>query len=160
MPIPEPNYHAGPGPFEQRFARTIYLRVPAQDWIAVTRGRKTEFRVWVGGGANNRGLSALWSMKPPIPVVGWRHHHSYGYDGALLILDSCWEEPLGAISAESLQREDCEDLGAFRRYWRQTRNLRYRPLDMVDVFRVRPFRPEDREPHSERLFDLLYGDFA
>jgi hypothetical protein len=143
----------GPRPFQQRQARTLFLRVPYADWVAVTRGAKTEFR------ASSGAVSKLWSVDPPTAVVGYRQHPAHGYDHELMVLEKCWVEPLGAISPEGLEREGFASLAEFRRYWMNREHRRFTPTRKVTVYRVRPWRDGDWEMLSDRLMDLLYGPF-
>lgn len=143
----------GPKPWVQRQARTAFLRVPNADWINVTRGVKREFRA--GSGA----CSALWSVEPPMPVVAYRVHKVHGYEAKLMILVRKWQEPLGAISAASLEAEGFESLAEFRRYWMGREKRRFTPTRMVMAYRVRPWEPEDKADMAELLLYRLYEDF-
>jgi len=144
----------GPRPFQQRRASTTFLRVPADEWVTVTRGFKTEFR------ATPSAVSKLWSVKVPTPVVAYRHRTSSDkYDSCLMVLTAKWLEPLGAISAESLCNEGFDTMAEFRRYWMQRTKRRFTPTRMVTVYRVRPWEQEDAEVFSRRILGLLYGEF-
>lgn len=145
----------GPQNRERRRVETQYLRVPKEDWAAVKHGYKTEYRL---GGRGGMYLNYLSSMLPT-PVVlymtaGNRHEHKLG------VLTDCWIEPLGAISEESVQLEGFTSVAHFRRYWTSRTSKRFRPLERVQVFRVRPFTPEDRESLGGILFDRLFGEFT
>lgn len=146
----------GPKPWTQRQARTIFLRVPTADWIDVTRGRKHEFRA--GSGA----CSALWSVEPPTPVVAYRTRRIGGrdeYDSKLMVLERRWQEPLGAISAASLDAEGFETLAEFRRYWMTRERRRFTPTRMVTCYEVRPFVAGEDETLGRMLLKRLYGDW-
>lgn len=143
----------GPRPYKQRQARTTFLRVPNADWIAVKRGIKSEFR------ASPRACSALFSVEPPTPVVAYRQHPQHGYDAQLMVLQERWQEPLGAISEESLRREGFETMAEFRRYWMQRERKRFTPTRLVICYRVRPWQPEDDRAMATRLLDRLYGEW-
>lgn len=142
----------GPRPFTQRQARTIFLRVPAQDWIAVKRGVKREFRGSTGT------ASRFFSVDPPTPVVAYRVRRGE-YDSKLMVLERAWQEPLGAISEESLAAEGFDSFGAFRRYWMQRERKRFTPTRRVWVYRVRPWSDADMEPMALRLLMRLYGEW-
>lgn len=147
----------GPRPFTQRQARTVFLRVPAADWIAVSRGRKREFR------ASHSACSALWDVKTPTPVVAYRVKRIGGqpdYEAKLMVLERRWQEPLGAISKESLEAEGFESLAEFRRYWMRRERRHFTPTRMVTCYRVRTFNAdEDPDEMGRVLFDRLYGEF-
>lgn len=143
----------GPRPFTQRQARTLFLRVPHADWIAVTRGAKTEFR------ASSAAVSKMWSVDPPTVVVAYRQHPAHGYDSRLMVLEKTWIEPLGAISEESLAHEGFASLAEFRRYWMSRERRRFTPTRKITVYRVRPWNELDWERQALRLMDLLYGPY-
>ena len=143
----------GPRPYTQRKARTIFLRVPNADWINVTRGIKTEFRA--GSGA----CSAMWGVEPPTPVVAYRVHKVHGHEARLMVLERKWQEPLGAISEESLANEGFESLAEFRRYWMAREKRRFTPTRMVMAYEVRPFVPGEEHSLGVSLFNRLYGEF-
>lgn len=142
-----------PKPWTQRKATTVFLRVPREDWSAVKIGSKTEFRM-VGG----RGMSQLWSVKPPTPVVAYAIFDNGRYERALMILEEHWREPVAGITQESLEREGFPDMAHFRRYWMRRTRRRFRPLQEVSVYRVRPFKGEDADVMGMRLFTRLYGE--
>lgn len=142
----------GPRPYTQRQARTIFLRVPYTEWRLVTSGRKQEFR------ASPRACSQLWDVEPPVPVVAYAIFPGRGYQRQLMVLEERWQEPLGAISPESLVRERQPDIAHFRRYWMQREKTAFKPTRMVSVYRVRPFGQGDMEHMADRLFQRLYGE--
>jgi hypothetical protein len=144
---------AGPRPFTQRQARTIFLRVPRAEFGLVVAGRKTEFR------ASPRSCSRLGSGKPPAPAVAYAIFPSRGYKRQLLVLEATWREPLGAITAESLEREGQPDFAHFRRYWMKREKTAFKPTREVSVFQVRPLRPGDERELADALFERLYGEF-
>lgn len=146
------NGSRGPRPFRQRQARTIFLRVPADDWIAVKRGVKSEFRGSQGAS------SAFFNTEPPTPVVTYRVRRGE-YESLLMVLEAFWQEPLGAISEESLAREGFASFAEFRRYWIGRERKRFVPTRNVWVYRVRPWTDADFEPLAARLMGRLYGDF-
>lgn len=144
----------GPQPYQQRRVSTAFLRVPAVDWIAVTRGAKREFR------ASPKAVSNLWSVDPPTPVVAYRVRGgpAGGHDAKLMVLEDKWLEPLGAISPESLKAEGFESVAEFRRYWMAREKRRFMPTRMVTAYRVRPWTDGDRERFADMLLDRLYGE--
>lgn len=142
-----------PKPWTQRKATTVFLRVPREDWSAVKIGAKTEFRM-PGG----RAMSQLWSCKTPTPVVAYAIRGHEQYDSKLMILEAHWREPVAGISEESLKREGFPDMAHFRRYWMRRTRRRFRPLQEVSVYRVRPFTDADVTPMAVRLLGRLYGE--
>lgn len=142
----------GPKPWRQAEARTVFLRVPYSEYAQVIAGRKSEFR------ASPRACSQLWSVEPPLPVVAYAIFPSRGYRGELMLLQGMWREPLGAISAESLERERQPDMAHFRRYWMKREKTAFKPTRMVSVFRVRPWSEHDRDEMAFKLLYRLYGE--
>lgn len=144
----------GPRPYTQRRLSTVFLRVPVRDWPAVKRGYKTEFRAGVGKNA----VPQLWGVPTPIPVVAYAIRNGR-HDCKLMVLERAWQEPLGAISPESLAREGFETLAEFRRYWMERERKRFTPTRQVFCYRVRAFDDEDRFRLAGVIFEHLYGDF-
>lgn len=144
---------AGPRPWRQRRARTIFLRVPYADWGLVKSGRKTEFR------SSPRACPQLWDVEPPLPVVAYAIFRNGGYKHSLMVLEETWREPLGAVTEESLAREGHSDIAHFRRYWMARESRAFEPMRTVSVFRVRLWRPEDNRDMADRLLERLYGEF-
>lgn len=144
----------GPRPYTQRQASTIFLRVPSIDWIPVTHGTKTEFR------ASPNAVTQVLGLEPPTPVVAYRTSSQPDErDRKLMVMTATWQEPLGAIGPESLEREGHPDFAHFRRYWMGRTRRRFRPLQKVRVFQVRPFTEDDWSESADRLMQRLYGDF-
>lgn len=146
----------GPQPFTQRQASTVFLRVPASEWVPITHGVKTEFR------ASPNAVTQALKLEPPTPVVAYRVGKGRGaasYDSKLMLLEETWQEPLAAISAESLAREGHPDMAHFRRYWMGRTRKRFAPTRMVRVFRVRPWAEGDWQASAEMLMTRLYGEF-
>lgn len=132
-------------------ARVFVARV---DWVAVTSGQKREIRVY-GHAGGNRPL--------PHPCVLYSPHPTTGeISTALGMVTDRWVEPLGAISAESLELEGFPgDFAGFRRYFAQRYPKGgFRPLAKVIAYRVRPMTAEDVERESAAIWDRLYGQFA
>lgn len=142
----------GPKPWKQRRASTAFLRVPAADWPAVSRGKKTEFRAASGQ------VSGLHFVETPTLVVAYRVKRGE-YEGKLMVLEERRSEPLDAIDEEGLRREGFRTFAEFRRYWMRRERRRFRPTREVVVFRVRPFTEDDREVFSERILEHLYGEW-
>jgi hypothetical protein len=132
-----------------------FLRVPSVDWPAVTQGRKTEFR------QQGRYRLLTTNLSCPTAVVGYLS----GANGTprrerLLVIEEAWQEPLGAISPESLAREGFASLAEFRGYWRgRIQTGTWKPLTTVQVYRVRPLAPADVDGLGRALFLHLYGDW-
>lgn len=144
----------GPRPFTQRRVSTTFLRVPVRDWPAVKRGYKTEFRAGTGKNA----VPQLFGITTPIPVVAYAIRNGR-HDAQLMVLEELWQEPLGAISPESLEREGFASLAEFRAYWTQREHKRFTPTRMVFAYRVRQWAPWDAGDLAPRLLDHLYGEF-
>lgn len=144
---------AGPRPYTQRQARTIFLRVPYEEWGVIATGKKTEFR------ASPRSCSQLWSVEPPTTVVAWAMFPSTGYRQQLMVLEETWREPLGSARPESLQREGHPTFAHFRRYWMKREKTAFRPTREISVYRIRPLTPGDEHEQAMALFDRLYGAF-
>lgn len=142
-----------PKPWTQRKATTVFLRVPREDWSAVKIGSKVEFRM-PGG----RAMSQLWSVKPPTAVVAYAIRANGQYESKLMILERHWREPVGGITPESIAAEGFENMAHFRRYWMRRTRRRFRPLQEVSVYRVRPFREGDAPSLAMGLFNRLYGE--
>jgi hypothetical protein len=143
----------GPKPWTQHQASTIFLRVPSADWAAVRYGGKREFR------ASSGKVSQLWNVECPVPVVAYKIDSFGRYDCALMVLEAVWQEPLGAISPESLKAEGFESFAHFRRYWCIREKRYFRPLHKTMVFKVRPWQAEDDRDMADALLKRLYGDF-
>lgn len=127
--------------------------MPRGDWVRVKIGAKTEFRV-----AGGRGMSQLWSCEPPTPVVAYTLMPPDRYESKLMILEAHYREAVGAITPDSLAREGFPDMAHFRRYWMGRTKRRFRPLQEVAVYRVRPFAVGDREAMAAAIMDRLYGE--
>lgn len=143
---------SSPKPWRQFEARTTFLRVPADDWAAVKYGSKREFR------AAGHAVTQLWNVTPPIPVVAWTARRSERYESALMVLEATWQEMVGAISEESLEAEGFPSMAHFRRYWMGRTKQRFRPLQKVQVYRLRPMTAEDQAFLGLKLFRKLYAE--
>ena len=144
----------GPKPWKQRQARTAFLQVPQADWPLVKRGLKSEFR------ASSGAVSGLKWVDPPIPVVAYSISRTLGHDARLMVLEERFQEPLAAISEESLAREGFDTFAEFRAYWCEREKRRFTPTRMIVAYRVRPFVwTDDPTDFAQRLFRHLYGEF-
>lgn len=126
--------------------------MPAQDWLAVKRGVKSEFRGSQGAS------SAFFHVEPPTPVVAYRVARGE-YEAKLMVLERAWQEPLGAISAESLAAEGFETFAEFRRYWMTRERKRFIPTRQVWVYSVTPWDAFSLDRLAAPLLRRLYGDF-
>lgn len=138
-----------PRPWAQRELRTYFLRVPESEWLGVKRGRKSEFR---------RRVTRVAVPEAPTPVVAYRVTNGVNHEARLMVLERTWREPLGAISEESLAREGFRSLAEFRRHWKIRTKHPFRPLDEVQVYRVRPWEPGDMVTLGTCLIARLYGE--
>lgn len=152
--MPEEGSSHGPRPYTQRTLKTIFLRVPWAEWTEITRGNKREFRGSPGA------MPTMFSVEVPTPVVAYRKHPAHGYDAQIMILEDHWQEPLGAISAGSLEREGFPDVAHFRRYWMRRERKRFRPTKLVSVYLVRPWENGDERAFADLLLERLYGAFT
>lgn len=144
-----------PKPYAKHQATTTFIRVPAQDWLLVKHGRKTQFR----SGDSRHGVDFVRGYCPT-PVVAYAVvGGQLGHDAALMVLERCWREPVGSISGESLLREGFSTFADFRRYYKLRTKRPFRPLQEVWCFQVRPWRPADAEEQAQRLLGRLYGEF-
>lgn len=143
----------GPKPYEQKQASTIFLRVPADDWLLVKQGRKTEFRGQPGM------VSGLKFVEPPTPVVAYSYSRTRGYDAMLMVLEDRYTEPLMGITEEALAREGFPSLAHFRRYMMRREGRRFSPTLEVTAYIVRRFTEADIPHFSQRLLEHLYGAF-
>ena len=143
----------GPKPYSQHQASTIFVRVPSEDWHAVRGGYKREIRT------RQSSLAAVQGLSLPLPCVAYRRHAQYGYDAVLMVLEAVWQEPLGAISEESIANEGYATMAEFRRAWTIREKRRFPLLAPVTVHRVRPWMPEDGATMGRALLRQLYGEF-
>lgn len=125
------------------------VNVWREDWPKVHLGLKSELRFY------GRSL-----IKAPRPIVLYSTHPDTGeLSTALAVLEAAWQEPLGAITAESLEREGYPDLDSFRRYIkRRYPQTGFRPLTVVQVYRVRLWRDSDVADQGEWALRQLYGE--
>lgn len=145
----------GPRPYEQRQVSTLFLRLPSQEFRAITSGRKTEFRASPGSNSPQ-----FHNVQTPTPVVAYMAHPRRGHDARLMVLEETWQEPIGAIRVDSLQREGQPDLAHFRRYWMARTKRPFKPTRIVACFRVRPWRDGDQAAFAAAIFRRLYGAFT
>lgn len=132
------------------------IRVHVDDFGAIRQGVKRECRTYR--------LRAHQLKDGDIAIVyaspGWRKT----VKTCLVVVDDCWIEPLGAASQESWRLEGYDSYEAFREGFisRQSAGRRggFRPLDDVQVIRLRPFTPEDHREAADALFERLFGRWA
>lgn len=134
-----------------RKLKTLFLRVPLAEWPHVSRGLKREFRAHV--------REQMWNVVTPTPVIAYTKPQYGDHEWKLMVLEDKWAEQLGAISRESLDAEGCETLAEFRRVWMERHGRRFAPTRQVNVYRVRPWTPDDEQELGVALFHRLYRDF-
>lgn len=138
----------GPKPFTQRQARTLFIQVPSVDWPAVKRG--------LHGFVGQIGKQApVFSVPTPTPCVAWSLVRG-NYDARLMILQHTTLEQLGAVNPADVGHPD---LASFRRYWMARDRRKFPPTKQVFVYKMRPFREDDRETMGEALLQRLYGEW-
>ena len=133
----------------ERIGRTVTnlpVRVPTQDWAAVTTGAKTMFRAY----NTSRRTPAAPVVPPgtecPRPCLLFTTRHngplrSRRYEAVPGVLLSHRQEPLGAISREDAAREGFKTLAEFKWFWKSRyRTIGWRPHDLISVIEVRPLR--------------------
>lgn len=77
-----------------------------------------------------------------------------------MVLERTWQEPLGAISPESLAAEGFPDYAHFRRYWMRRTRKHFKPTRMVVAFRVRAWHGQaDAILFGSEILTRLYGEF-
>lgn len=142
-----------PRPWRRFWAATLFLRVPRQDWTALKVGAKTEIRQLEPDAPD-------WadSLSGSTPLVIYSKDSLDRNESQLMLLERAWVEPVGAIDPESIQREAFPDLAHFRRYWMGRTGERFRPLDNVWVFRMRPWREEDQTEQAVVMLQRLYRE--
>lgn len=130
----------------------VRLYVARVDFAAIRAGEKRMWRSYRRGTVRDL----------PRPVIVCSHHPATGrIDTALSCLIETWTEPLGAISEEHVREEGFETRSAFKSYFAERYpNYGFRPLDTVQVFRVRPLTDDDRDEWFEQTWQRLYGSFA
>jgi hypothetical protein len=130
---------------------TRYVQIPSSDWLAVRRFDKTEFRVLPR-------YPGRLNIDCPAPVVLYAKR-ALQIEHVMAVVERVWEEPVGAIGAESLEREGFESIAHFRRYWMSRTKKPFKPFDLVHCFRVRPFVEGDNAMLGARVIERLYGEF-
>lgn len=124
--------------------------VDIMDWPKVSAGVKTEFRHY---------LSRPLVVCPRPVILHSPHPHLAEMRSQVVILEENWREPIGAISPESLAREDFADLSEFRRYvtarWPK---LGFRTLKQVQVYRFRLLAADELDEWGRWALVRLYGE--
>lgn len=131
-----------------------WLRVPASEWIEVKHGVKSEFR-------NTQTTISLSRVEKPTPVLTYTrtsNTHVNEFESRLMLLEESWREPLGAISAESLEREGFDTLHDFKVHWTSKRRRRFNPLMPVYVYRVRQLEGDWHREWADHFFNKLYPE--
>lgn len=144
-----------------RHLYTVFLPVPPSLWVDVSRGIKTEYRL------PRNHLRRLDLLKAPTPVVIYRTRQAKDapreeWHFKLMVLEEAWEEYLGSISEESLEREGFSSLAEFRKDWqaRYFHRGRFEPLKPVYCFRIRPWdETTDYERFANQFMHYLYEEF-
>lgn len=149
--MPERRTTSSPSPWRQFEARTTFVRVPAGDWAQVRIGAKTEFR------ATGRAATQLWNITCPMAVVIYAVRQG-AHSSMMAVLEETWSEPLAAISPESLANEGFESMAAFRRYWLERTKRRFRPMQIVQVYRIRLWQDDDAANLGLKLIEKLYQE--
>lgn len=127
-----------------------WLRVARCDWSKLVAGAKTEYRQYANHHAD---------LHTPSPIVIYptRQPGNF-YEERLMVIEDFRQEPLGAISPESLANEGFETLKDFRRYWNERHGTKgYRGLNRVHVFSLRPWTVEDSTDMAMQMLMHLYG---
>jgi len=127
--------------------------VPWREWACVSQGFKSEFRAGSGK------VSRLLSVPTPAPVVAYTINSLRQYRAALMVLEGCWREPLGAISPESLEAEGYQSFAEFRHAWVIREKRHFPRFAMTTVYRVRPWKLEDARDMADALLRRLYGSW-
>lgn len=138
-------------PWRRVETRTHLFWVPRRELAELRRGTRTEVRV---RDKRRRPTNAL-VVPCPIVLYSWSEIRTEP-DRALLVLERAWEEPMGAISPESVRAEGFETLKEYRRYWIEERGQFWRPLDVVRCYRFRI--PESLDELADMLLEQLYGE--
>lgn len=139
----------GPRPFQQRHARTLFVRVPVADWPMVKRGMRRTFVGSIGR------QSAMFDVQTPTPVVAYSIVRK-AYEHKLMVLEDVRQEMLGALDPAEL---GFESMAHFRRYWMQREGRRFPPTRKVFVYRVAPWSEHSRGEIADLLLARLYGEF-
>lgn len=139
--------------------RNRRLMVPRMDWADVLAGVKTEFRHYGGTTAPiNRGSE--WELPEPV-VLYCPNDALRDVDTSVAVLDAAWQEPMGAISPESIRNEGFADIGEFRRYITERYPVGgFRPMARCRCYRVHPMGPMELDRFKDMLWHRMYGQFA
>lgn len=139
--------------------QTMHIRVPARDWVRVSTGNQSEFRVGAGGLAAAYGFENV--MIPlPLFVVAFRTRPE---EEMLMTLESLRRERLIEITDEGLACAGYsgprdQAFARFRRDWVIGEKKRFEPNRKVVVFTVRLPREDDVAVVGENLVNHLYGE--
>lgn len=141
----------------QAYVRNFPVYIDPVDWADVIAGRKRELRKY-GQSKPLPGHERIF----PAACVFYSERQAGGIVTALGVVEEQWNEPLGAISPESLEREGFpDDLPGFRRYF-SARYPRggFRPLAGVVVQVVRTMNDDDATRTMLEMWEKLYGRYA
>lgn len=144
-----------PGDYPQRKLSTLFLRVPLVDWNEIRIGAKREFRMRAKPGLMNL------AGKCPTPIVAYSGNTDRGYGCKLMVLERQREERLVEIAdnPESIELEGYPGYNEFKRYWRARHKGVYKPLQIVVVNTLRPWRDVNETALALKLMHRLYGEF-
>jgi hypothetical protein len=128
----------------------VRVHVPRVDWARV---RIFEKRMW-----RTYSLRRV-ELTVPRPVLLYSEHPQTGQiDTVVACLTDTWQEPLAAISDEDLAEEGFASRGEFKRYFAERYPQGgFRPLVLVQVYRVRPLTEADRQEWMSSVWQRLYG---
>lgn len=131
----------------------VRITVPRVDWSRVRIFEKCMWRSY----SRRRTELVL-----PRPVVLFSEHPQTGaVDSMVACLTETWQEMLGAISEEDVAEEGFDSRRAFKLYFAERYPKGgFRPLEKVQVYRIRPLTDEDREAWLDEMWQRLYGSFA
>lgn len=136
-----------------RLIRSVYLRVPGVDFPLIP-APKTEVRMQVKAKGPTARLKTPW----PLPIWVWRKTAANTPDGKLVVCEAVWQEPIMAMTPESLAAEGFATMDDFKRYWRLRTGKLVSPTEIVTVYRLSPFDPATGYTDwGFRCLDLLYG---
>lgn len=141
----------------RREVHNMPLPVPWRDWEAVITGHKTQFRSYLA-------VPSCTGPRPCLLFTQFRRHLRVDdrWEAVPAVLKSVRREPLGAITAEDLDREGFLYRQAFRYYWKTHRYPKsgWEPRRIVTVFEVCPWDVEWTEHAMEQwLLNELYGEW-
>lgn len=151
----------GPRPFQQRDARTTFVRVPAADWPYVKRGLRTTFVGPVVSLTMLRvpmpGPCVAWSLTRTTDVSSYARAVDVTHDCRLMILEGVEQAVLGAVNHSEL---GFTTFAEFRRYWMARERRKFPPMRKCFVYRLSPWTPGRAREMADTVFNHLYGEFV